>query len=72
MKKLLALILAAVLFALVLGGCGKKMKTLHCDNCGKAVEVEADSKMEEDWEIFCEDCQKELGLDELTWPGDVP
>ena len=46
---------------LVLGltACGKK--TLHCDLCGK--EVSADSNMDEDWIIYCEECEPELNMD---------
>ena len=58
MKKLLCFLGAAsILFALV--GCGSK-KILHCDNCNKEVAVNADSNMEEDWSIFCEECNKAL------------
>ena len=34
---------------------------VRCDGCGK--EVKCDSKMDEDWIIFCAECEKELDLD---------
>ncbi len=59
---LLLIVLAA---ALLLVGCGAT-KTLHCDRCGKAVRVSADSNMDEDWILYCRDCEKALGLDKLV------
>lgn len=59
MKKIIVLLLAAAL-SLALLACGKV--TLHCDGCGK--EVRADAKMDEEWIIFCEDCEPELDFDE--------
>ena len=58
MKKMIWALLAAVL-ALALAACGKV--TLHCDGCGK--EVQADSKMDESWIVFCSDCEPELDFD---------
>lgn len=55
MKKM-CMILLAVLLVLSMNACGKV--TLHCDLCGK--EVQADSKMDESWIVFCEDCEPEL------------
>lgn len=58
MKKVLCLILAvSVLFALA--GC-VKTKTLHCDYCNKEVEVKENSNMDEEWIIYCEECNEEL------------
>lgn len=59
MKKLLCVFLALVMLLTVLSACGPK-KTLHCDHCGNAVEVDADSNMEEDWIIYCGPCDQEL------------
>ena len=59
---LLLIVLAA---ALLLVGCGAT-KTLHCDRCGKELKVSADSNMEEDWTIYCSDCEKALGLDQIV------
>ena len=52
-----AMILLMVL-ALMLGmtACAKETKELTCDGCGKTVMVEADSNMDEDWILFCEEC----------------
>lgn len=63
MKKLLCILMAlSILFAFA--GCAKtEMKTLHCDRCQKAVEVEASSNMEEDWILYCAEC------DELLFGG---
>lgn len=58
MKKLIILLLTTVL-AIMLISCGKV--TLHCDGCGK--EVRADSKMDEDWIIFCKECEPEFDFD---------
>ena len=59
MKKLIALSLTALL-VLSLAACGNKV-TLHCDGCGK--EISADSKMNEDWIIFCKDCEPDIDFD---------
>ena len=65
MKKLLCLLMAVLMLAALLAGCGEK-KTLHCDRCGKELKVNADSNMEEDWIIYCSDCEKALGLDNVV------
>ena len=64
MKKLIVLLLALSMLTF-LASCGEK-KFLHCDNCNKEVEVDASSNMEEDWSVFCSDCEKELGLDTIV------
>ena len=58
MKKIL-LALLLVLSLLALSACGEK-RIVHCDGCGKELQVNANSNMDEDWIILCEDCQKEL------------
>lgn len=58
MKRIALLLLAAVL-AVSLLACGKV--TLHCDSCGK--EVRADAKMNEEWIVFCKDCEPEINFD---------
>ena len=58
MKKMIALLLAAVL-AVALMACGKV--TVHCDGCGK--ELRVDSKMDEEWIVFCSDCEPEFDFD---------
>ena len=58
MKKLLCLLICVtVLF--VMSACGKT-KTLHCDYCNKEVVVSEDSNMEEDWVLYCAECNEEL------------
>ena len=64
MKKALALFFA-ILFCLSLAGCAPT-RTVHCDNCGKEIRISADSGMDEDWILFCKDCEKELGLDNMV------
>ena len=44
--------------ALLLGGCGKAI-TVHCDGCGAEVALEADSKITEDWIVFCKTCEED-------------
>ena len=60
LKKILAILLIA-LMVLTFCACGKV--TLHCDGCGK--EVKCDDKMDEEWIIYCADCEKGLGLDDI-------
>lgn len=57
-KRLLAVLLAVAMLAL-LGGCGEK-RTVHCDGCGKEMFVDAGSNMDEDWIIFCPDCEVDV------------
>jgi len=54
MKKLLCMLLVAMLLATV-SGCGKT-KTLICDGCGVEVEVPESSNMTDDWILFCAEC----------------
>ena len=61
MKKLICLVLA-MLTALSMAGCAKKI--LHCDGCGAEVQVRLSSNMEEDWIILCEDCNATMELPE--------
>lgn len=56
MKKLITLSLV-ILLVLSLTACGSK-NILHCDGCGK--EVSADAKMNEDWIVYCSDCEPEF------------
>lgn len=53
-KIVLSLVILSALICV--SSCAKETKELTCDSCGKKVEVEADSKMEEDWILFCEEC----------------
>lgn len=58
MKKIIILMLVAC--ALVsFAGCGEK-KALHCDGCNTEVQVDVKSNMEEDWIIYCEECNEEF------------
>lgn len=67
MKKALCLILSAcILFAVT--GC-VKTKPLHCDYCNKVVDVKENSDMDEDWIIYCEECNEELFGDDPVLGG---
>lgn len=55
MKRILCLLLALAM-TLSLAGCGKEMRTVKCDGCGKDIQVEADSNITDDWLLLCEDC----------------
>ena len=58
MKKAICLFLiAGVLFTFT--ACAKKKK-LHCDNCQKEVTVKESSDMQEDWLVYCGECNEKL------------
>lgn len=57
MKKTVIAVLLLLLL-LCVAGCGSKV--LHCDHCGKEISVKESSNMEEDWIIYCEECNEEL------------
>lgn len=68
MKKITAMLLAAAMLT-AFTGCAKKI--LHCDNCNKEIKVSEKSNVEEDWILFCSDCEKELfGEDGLVPKAD--
>ena len=56
MLKKFILLFMALFCALSVTACSGEKKQLTCDGCGKTVEVGADSNMEEDWILFCEEC----------------
>ena len=58
MRKLLVICLVLALM-LSIAAC-IKTKELHCDHCGKVCEVAQSSNMEEDWIIYCKECEEEL------------
>lgn len=55
MKRIVLLVLALAM-ALSLAGCGKEMRSVTCDKCGREISVEADSNITDEWIVFCEDC----------------
>jgi len=57
-RRLIALLLLAAL--LVLAGCGAQ-RIVHCDRCGKEIRIDADSKITEEWTVFCKECEEEIG-----------
>lgn len=62
MLKKLLLILLVFSLVLSLSACFKK-KTLHCDGCGKEVQVAESSNMEESWLVFCKECNEDIDFD---------
>jgi DNA replicative helicase MCM subunit Mcm2 (Cdc46/Mcm family) len=59
MKKLIVALLLVLSLAM-LAGCGKT-RIVHCDRCGKEITVPENSNVTEEWILFCEDCEKEVG-----------
>ena len=59
-----------LLAVLMLFGCGKEARIVHCDGCGCELTVEADSNMTDEWIIYCHDCEvKFFGEDGLVSDG---
>ena len=50
--KILCMVLAMVM---LLAGCGSR--TITCDNCGKDINVKANSNITDEWTVFCSDCE---------------
>lgn len=63
MKKIICTVLA-IAALILLCSCGEK-KVLHCDNCEKEIKVEVSSNMDDSWILYCADCEKALGLDDM-------
>lgn len=63
-KKILGILLVLAMI-LTFVGCGEK-KIVHCDSCGAEIEVEADSDVNEDWTLFCSECESKLELEDIT------
>ena len=67
MKKVLIL---GLIFAMLLSICSCiKLKTLTCDGCGKEVEVAESSNMNDEWIIYCEECNEEFFGDDPLLGG---
>ena len=49
-------LLVMLTLAFCMASCAKETKELTCDGCGKTVEVDAKSNMEDDGILFCEEC----------------
>ena len=58
-KKVIAILLVLVMM-LSLSACAKT-RTVTCDRCGTDVEVEKNSKITDDWIVFCKECEAESG-----------
>ena len=66
MKKVLVQTVSVLLLTSLFTACGNSgRKTLHCDNCGKEIYADADSDFNEVWMIYCPECEKDLGLDNV-------
>ena len=68
MKKFLYILIFTVLL-LTLASCGKT-KILHCDNCNAEISVSENSNMDEEWTVFCDECNEELFADNPLLNGD--
>ncbi len=66
-KRMCVLLAVSALVLAVFSGCAKPFETriVHCDHCGKEISVPVDSNMTDEWILYCTDCEKELGLDNL-------
>ena len=53
------LLIALLAILLVLPGCAKT-KTVTCDGCGKQQQIDAGSKMDDSWIIYCKECEERL------------
>lgn len=60
MKRLIAIALL-ILALLGLAACGGEKRIVHCDRCGKEIEIPADSNVTEDWIVMCKECEEEVG-----------
>ncbi len=66
MKKAVTII-AVLLLTCMTAACGKATKIVHCDRCNAEIKVEASSNVDESWTLYCEECDKEMGLtDKIT------
>ena len=77
-NKIITYLLMSSIVTMSLAACGKNsgkggsdsstnnplVKIVHCDNCGEEVKVDLTSKMDDSWTIYCEKCNKELGIEE--------
>lgn len=59
MKKIIVFFLLFSLIS-IFSACGEE-KILHCDGCGTEIKT-ANEEMDEDWIIYCEDCEDDLDL----------
>ena len=59
MNKWICLILVLVTM-LSLTACGGT-KTVTCDRCGAEIILDKNSKITEEWIVFCKDCEEEIG-----------
>lgn len=66
LKKVFVFLLVFTLFSCT--ACGAS-KILHCDSCGEEVQVKESSNMEEDWIIYCEECNESLFADDPILGG---
>ena len=67
MKKVILLLVVLCLLSCV--SCAEK-KVLHCDGCGIEIKVKSSSNMDEDWIIYCNDCNKDIIDEESLFEED--
>ena len=68
MLKKVLIILSVLALLLSLAACGAA-KILTCDGCGAEVKVKESSNMEEDWIIFCDNCNSGFFGDDTLLGG---
>ena len=56
-RVVICLLLVAML--LMTTACAKENRSVTCDGCGTSVTVDADSKITDEWILFCKTCEKE-------------
>lgn len=60
-------ILGLILVLSALAGCSKETRIVTCDGCGVEITLDADSKITDEWIVFCRTCeqslQEDIGLD---------
>lgn len=70
MKKIRKFVLLLSCIGLMTGfSACESSRIVHCDHCGKELKVKVSSNMTDDWIIYCKDCEKELGLDQMVQPS---
>ena len=52
-------VVCVLLVLLLLVGCGKGNRIVHCDGCGCEIKVEQDSNITDEWIVFCKEYEVE-------------
>lgn len=53
-------ILCLILVLSALAGCAKETRIVTCDGCGVDITLDADSKITDEWIVFCRTCEQAL------------